>query len=378
MTSDKSKSFLFIVQGEGRGHLTQALALKALLTSQGHKVSHVLVGKSPQRSIPDFFIRNIDTPITFFKSPNYIRDPGERGIRLFQSMWFTLFWARSYLAQLGVIHKTVTQIQPDIIVNFFEIMAGLYRFLYRPKIPFACLGHQYVHLHPHFRHPPGHLTMRIASHLFVRLTSLGADKILALSFYPLVSVADQSLVVVPPLIRPRVNDLMSQRDGEYVLAYLLNSGYGNDLIQGSRSQPGIPVHCFWDKNGSPVKWPHDSQVTFHRLDDSAFLEMMSKCRAFLSTAGFESICEACYLEKPVFAVPVSDHYDQVINAFDLQENARLGLWGKRFQLDTALRRLDGFSADYDAFRDWVDRAKDVIVSELVSIARTSSSQRRDG
>ncbi len=373
MNSDKSKSFLFIVQGEGRGHLTQALALKSLLTSQGHTVSHVLVGKSPQRSIPDFFIRNIDVPITFFKSPNYIRDPGERGIRLFSSIWFTLFRARSYLAQLGVIHQIAKQVRPDIVVNFFEVMAGLYRFLYRPKIPFACLGHQYLHLHPHFRHPPGHLTMRIASHLFVRLTSLGADKILALSFYPLGSVSDRSLVVVPPLIRSKVNDLVSRRNRGFVLAYLLNPGYGNDLIHGSRSQPGTPVHCFWDKNGSVVKWPNDSQVTFHRLDDSTFLEMMSTCRAFLCTAGFESISEACYLEKPVFAVPVSDHYDQVINAYDLQENARLGLWGERFQLDTALRRLEDFSADYDAFRDWVKQAKDVIVSELVSMTRSSAS-----
>ena len=40
--------FLFIVQGEGRGHLTQALTLEEHLLREGHEVVEVLVGKSRQ------------------------------------------------------------------------------------------------------------------------------------------------------------------------------------------------------------------------------------------------------------------------------------------------------------------------------------------
>ena len=38
--------FLFIVQGEGRGHLTQALALEEMLTRNGHEIVEVLVGRN--------------------------------------------------------------------------------------------------------------------------------------------------------------------------------------------------------------------------------------------------------------------------------------------------------------------------------------------
>ena len=38
--------YLFIIQGEGRGHLTQAMTLERLLTSHGHEVVKMLVGKS--------------------------------------------------------------------------------------------------------------------------------------------------------------------------------------------------------------------------------------------------------------------------------------------------------------------------------------------
>ena len=47
--------FLFIVQGEGRGHLTQAITLEDMLQRNGHEVVEVLVGKSFLTHITRFF-----------------------------------------------------------------------------------------------------------------------------------------------------------------------------------------------------------------------------------------------------------------------------------------------------------------------------------
>ena len=44
--------YVFIVQGEGRGHLTQAISMERLLRENGHEVAAVLVGKSPARRLP--------------------------------------------------------------------------------------------------------------------------------------------------------------------------------------------------------------------------------------------------------------------------------------------------------------------------------------
>ena len=46
--------YLFVVQGEGRGHLTQALSLASILRRQGHEVVKVLVGHTRHRQIPEF------------------------------------------------------------------------------------------------------------------------------------------------------------------------------------------------------------------------------------------------------------------------------------------------------------------------------------
>mgnify|MGYP000148032670 CR=1 FL=1 len=62
---------LFIVQGEGRGHLTQAITLEEILRRNGHEVVEVLVGKSNTRRLPGFFNRSIQAPVKRFLSPNY-------------------------------------------------------------------------------------------------------------------------------------------------------------------------------------------------------------------------------------------------------------------------------------------------------------------
>ena len=50
-------NYVFLVQGEGRGHMSQAIALYGILKKNGHEVSAVLVGKSPRRQVPAFFLR---------------------------------------------------------------------------------------------------------------------------------------------------------------------------------------------------------------------------------------------------------------------------------------------------------------------------------
>ncbi|NIQ59659.1 MAG: UDP- glucuronosyltransferase, partial [Gammaproteobacteria bacterium] len=48
-----------VVQGEGRGHLTQALALARILADAGHDLHAVLVGTSPHRQVPAYFFERM-------------------------------------------------------------------------------------------------------------------------------------------------------------------------------------------------------------------------------------------------------------------------------------------------------------------------------
>ena len=77
---------LFIIQGEGRGHLTQALSLRQKLMAEGHEIVGVLVGKSPARRLPDFFLNKILSPVYPFESPNFLPTAKNKQVSLMRSI----------------------------------------------------------------------------------------------------------------------------------------------------------------------------------------------------------------------------------------------------------------------------------------------------
>ena len=88
---------LFVVQGEGRGHLTQAIAMEDLLRRNGHEVVEVLVGKSKSCSLPGFFNRNIKAPIKRFLSPNFLPTPANKRVCLFRSVAYNVTRIPTYI-----------------------------------------------------------------------------------------------------------------------------------------------------------------------------------------------------------------------------------------------------------------------------------------
>lgn len=79
---------LFIIQGEGRGHLTQALSLRQKLMAEGHEIVGVLVGKSPARRLPDFFLNKILSPVYPFESPNFLPTAKNKQVSLMRSVLY--------------------------------------------------------------------------------------------------------------------------------------------------------------------------------------------------------------------------------------------------------------------------------------------------
>src|SRR5208283_2161892 len=120
--------------------------------------------------------------------------------------------------------------------------------------------------------------------------------------------------------------------GAFVLVYLLNHGYADQIIEWHKQHPRTLLHCFYNKPDAPPEFRYDDTLIFHRLDGEKFLRMMADCKYVASTAGFESIAEAAYLRKPVFLVPVENHIEQQIHALDAVK-AGLGVTDTRFNFD---------------------------------------------
>jgi uncharacterized protein (TIGR00661 family) len=324
-----------------------------------------MVGQNQTREIPRFFLKRIGAPVSRFNSPNFQLDAKRRGVSITGTAKWSLRRLPSFFRGLLGIRRVVRQFRPDIIVNFFDPLAGLYAILFRPKAKVVSVAHNYLLFHPHFVLPKGNRFAISGMRWYTRLTALGSVALLTLSFRKMPHWPRERIIVVPPLLRTDIKHLKPS-DGDFILVYVLNDGYANDVAAWHKRHPEIHILGFWDRRGAAEITTLHKNLVFRTLDDAAFLDAMCRCRGFVSTAGFESICEAMYFGKPVYMMPTKHQIEQQCNAIDASR-VGAGIWGYDFNLDEFLAYIPKHQADAAGFRKWVHSADDVFMDFFKSL-----------
>ena len=361
----KKKKFMFFVQGEGRGHLTQAIAMQDILMQEGHEISAVVIGMSPRREIPAYVYQRFICPIHRLDSPNFVTDKHNKGIKVGASILSVVANAGKFNKSIRLMHEWIGEIDPDVILNFFDPLVGLYYLTHNCKVPHICVAHQYIYHHEDFQFPRGKFSDRFALKWFTGLTGSGAVKRLAISFYGMSPSKNNKIKIVPPLLRKELFNIKAS-EKDFYLVYLVNNGYIADVLSWHQQHPDKVIHCFTDKNQLPSIGDVSENFHVHQLDDKKFLELMAEAKALVTTAGFESVCEAMYLQKPVLMVPVQGHFEQYCNARDAFY-AGAGIYSDAFHLQNIVEFASGSTADNSSFRDWVNSSQDCIYNELKSV-----------
>lgn len=361
-----SKKYILAVQGEGRGHMTQALSMYDLLVEQGHTVCAVILGSSGTRDIPGFFFEKIQAPVVQVSSPNFVTDKKNKSINIAKSVTHNFRKLKTFRASLKKIDELIKEHEPDVVINFFDLLIGLYYRFYKPSPKMICIAHQYIYFHPDFEFPEGRYMDKLLIKFFTKLTATGSSKNLGLSFYK-IHTNNKGVTIVPPLLRKEIFDLQTKHD-DFFLIYLVNNGYFEEVLAWHKSNPEIELHCFTDQPGKIYENYHfdKTRLFVHAINDTLFLEKMSKAKGLASSAGFESVCEAMYLGKPVLMVPIQGHYEQFCNSRDAYK-AGAGIFSDSFDLG----KLANFSVTFDGnnswFKNWVANAKHRIYKEIISI-----------
>jgi uncharacterized protein (TIGR00661 family) len=251
----------------------------------------------------------------------------------------------------------------DVVVNFYEFLTGLAYTLFPPKTPYVCIAHQYIFLHPEFQFPKANkIELRLLL-FFTRITCIKASKLFALSIKKMDNVPESRIVVVPPLLRKEVLETKVS-DGNYLHGYMLNDTYADVIIRFQEEHPDVFMNFFWDRKNVEERTVINEHLSFFRLNDQLFIDYMAGCKAYATTAGFESVCEAIYLGKPVLMVPT--HIEQACNAFEASL-AGAGIVADDFELDKLLEYIPHYQKITN-FRDWVQHAHEYILNEFQNMS----------
>lgn len=133
---------------------------------------------------------------------------------------------------------------------------------------------------------------------------------------------------------------------------MVNCGYGEELIAFAKANPTLTIKAYWDKKGAGETEKPLPNLSFHQIHDKNFLQDMAACKGLICTAGFESICEAMYLGKPVMVIPVAGQYEQACNALDM-EAAGAGIKSENFDFGHFDQMLSTLNPVEHPFKNWV-------------------------
>ena len=233
-----SMRYVFIIQGEGRGHLTQAMTMERLLLAAGHEVPLMLVGKSPARKLPAFFSEGVKAEVQQFESVNFVPSSNNRKPDYAKTGLYNFFNLSAYLPSVRTIVKRLKDIRPDVVVNFYDLIGTNAFHLSRVDAPLVCVGHQFLFTHKGFSFPAFGYEGHVALNMLSEAVAFRSSRMLALSFRKMPD--EGKLHVVPPLLRSEVLELYPQ-PGDYIHGYLLNAGFSKDVMEWHARHPEEPA-----------------------------------------------------------------------------------------------------------------------------------------
>lgn len=296
---------LYGVTGEGMGHATRSRVVIDHLVRSGHTVMIVAYGKALEYLSKYFRV----TPITGL----HIRyDNG--AMNLFGSIAMNAITLPQNLAKNAAVYQSVTDFKPEIVFTDFEPFSYLWGVTNGVRVV-SIDNPQMIH---RCTHGPeivngDEQSFRTAD-AFVALAEPQCSLyVITTFFYP--SVKEPYLantLLVPPILRGAVLQTRPS-NGDHVLVYQTSIS-DQLLLDVLRS---VPQQRFI------VYGLHRNEILGNCLlkpfQEEAFVQDLASAKAVIANGGMSLLGESLALGKPVYSVPVRDHWEQIMNARYLQK-----------------------------------------------------------
>jgi uncharacterized protein (TIGR00661 family) len=289
--------------GEGRGHATRICTLVERL-GPGH----------------DVLIYTSADALDFLRT----RLGGRAGIRIepipgivFQYVGGRLDLVRSIAAGLDYQARLIgplvermlrdfDQFQPDLAIADFE--PALPRAASRAGVPLLSVDHQHFLLAYDLDALPWTLQWNawFMSHAVWLYVLEAAETVVSAFFRPPLRRGWEHVVQAGPLLRREIVEA-TPHDGGFVLSYLRRHSPFTAIDALAACE--LPVKVYGLGARAAV-----GSVSFHEVDDAAFVADLAACRCVVAAAGNQLIGEALHLGKPLLVLPERAHAEQFMNA----------------------------------------------------------------
>jgi uncharacterized protein (TIGR00661 family) len=298
-------SILYGVNGEGAGHSTRAKEVITHLQDKGHTVHVVSFDRGLRNLGAHFDVTEIYGPRLAYVNNR---------VRYRKTLAKNLVSAPRAAKSAAHLMKLAEQWQTQLVITDFEPLSC--HVGHRKRLPVISIDNQHVLTNTDITCPRDYRRDMAATKLVTRLMTPRADAYLVISFFAARS-RRRNTVVFPPILRGEVLQAQPWK-GDHVLVYVTSP---SPVLVKLLSK----VRCSFIAYGFGQEG-QQGNILFKKPGMEEFLTDLAGCRAIIANAGFSLVSEALHLGKPYLAVPVQNQFEQILNAYHIQQSGYGAFW----------------------------------------------------
>ncbi len=299
---DGKKRIFYAVCGEGMGHAVRSSVILEELTNEKNKDKY------------EIYIFSSDRAYKYLKSKfNNVFEIGgfntvyeNNVVKNKRTLLNAIKSTPNNLKEnYGILYKKAREIKPNIIISDFENYSSILSNII--NVPLISLDNIHMITQTAIDYPPHHRQDMIAAKSVIKSYIMRPKRyILTSYFFPDIKNPGKA-IIYPPVIRNKIRSLKtSYRD--YILVYQTSSS-NTELIKTLKEfDEKFIVYGF---NKEKI----EDNLTFRKFNEDKIYDDMSNAKAVLTNGGFTLISEAIYLKKPIYTIPASKNFEQILNGY---------------------------------------------------------------
>jgi len=318
-------NILFGVNGEGAGHSTRSREVLAHLTAAGHHVRVASFDRGLRNLAGDYEVTEV-----FGFRLDYVRNRVRYGKTVIKNLASARRAAKSVrkpvrLAEDWRIELVITDFEP------ISCQAGR-----RLRLPIISIDNQHCLVYGEISYPKKYRREAAAAKLVCRMMTPRANVYLVTSFFT-PRLKNRRTIIVPPILRREILEAQPTT-GEAVVVYV--TAPSAELAQLLKKVRQKFICYGFGHEGN------EENIHFRKPSLETFLHDLVAAKAVIANSGFSLISEALHLGKPYLAWPMKKQFEQVFNAYYVDQMGYGAYWD-----DLNKERIESFLFNLDAYRE---------------------------
>lgn len=309
-------NILYGVNGEGAGHSTRSKEVLTHLVEKGHKVHVASFARGLENLKPHFDV----TSIYGFRFA-YVNNR----VRYKRTIAKNLVTIPQAAKSLRRLKHLVRDENIDLVITDFEPLTC--HVGHKFHLPVISIDNQHCLTNAVVSYPDEYRRDAAAAKIVTKLMTPRARAYLVISFFT-APIRKRNTFLFPPLLRQEILRA-TPTAGDHVLVYVTSPAPALEKLLGSVRANFIAYG--FGREGA------EGNIVFKKPSLDGFFHDLVTARAVIANSGFSLVTEALHLGKPYLAVPVSHQFEQVFNAYWLQQSG-YGTWWEKLTKE----RVDSF------------------------------------